>query len=523
MADSETEFELKLTGPAEVIAALPTCALMQAVVNGQGQWSHLQTQYWDTPGGELARAGISLRERRVGRERRQTVKIGSGASRREIETPIGEGTEFPVTTAIPEIDNILIANIHSLQREITMNVDRWSVVAEFRNSQIEIAVDLGEAIAAQTEPDRDPDEQGPNGTARRRAAFAEVEFELLHGSREDVFSLAKLFMLSMGLRLQTASKLAHVKTLLDGTNGSVERRQKVEADPNERAGSVIQRALIRSAERIIALAAPITDMRASEGVHQMRVELRRFRAIERVCRRHVSGGALKRLAGQARGFARCLGPARDWDVFVKETLPTIEAHGYAADGIALLRARAHEKRAHAWGQAIAVVSSDDFARFTLDLLEVAHCAPWQPGPDAGDHPLNAPADRYAARALRRARRKTVETAHLIGAGEPATRHPIRVALKKMRYGVQLFRGLYPKDVRKPYMNAMTDLQRSFGAVNDAVVAQRLANELAEGAGNEAMRAAGFMTGFFSAKAEDAARTMDEDWQRFEQETPFWQG
>ncbi|MDE2007886.1 MAG: CHAD domain-containing protein, partial [Rhodospirillales bacterium] len=66
----------------------------------------------------------------------------------------------------------------------------------------------------------------------------------------------------------------------------------------------------------------------AEAVHRMRSALRRLRALLRAARPVLPAS----VAGQARSLqrlGRALGPARDWDVFLDETLPRAAAEGLA--------------------------------------------------------------------------------------------------------------------------------------------------------------------------------------------------
>ena len=85
----------------------------------------------------------------------------------------------------------------------------------------------------------------------------------------------------------------------------------------------------------------------------------------------------------------------------------------------------------------------------------------------------------------------------------------------------MFRSLYPKETRQSYMAAMSWLQDSFGHINDATLAQSLADDAATGEGGGAMRAAGFIAGYKAAQAQAAAQKLEEDWAAFEAMVPFW--
>lgn len=503
--DETTELEIKFTGAMHTLAAIPEGPLAQALTRGEGSWARLETTYFDTSDNLLAAAGLSLRKRRDSAGMTQTVKaVGRGgvAARREWETPLTDAS-FPALTGDWRIDAALACAAGALKPRVEMQVDRWSSRIPFRNSEIELAVDLGKVLISNA------------AYGHREAPLAELELELIAGKEEDLFSAAKLFLAVPGLRLNARSKLQTAKAMAAGAAHPVPRRRKLAVVPDSPAGDVLAEAMAAVAERLILIAPAVTEARAAEGVHQMRVELRRFRAIERVFRRQISGSRLRTLTAEARRIARALGPARDWDVFLGETMPAVARGNYAPGGFDLLAARANSIRARCWNDAIAEIADPSFSAFAFTLLEAAHTRPWR------SVKLEQPIGDMAQKALNRRLRKTVRTAQAIDPSAPSSRHQLRVALKKQRYAVQLFRSLYAKDRRLPYMRAMVRLQESFGAMNDAVVAQGLANEAAEGGGAEAMRAAGFIGGYYGARADAAAQQIDAAWSAFEKMSPFW--
>lgn len=512
MSADGKELEIKFAGGGAELTALPGSAFMDALTRGEGAWERLETRYYDTPESDLAARGISLRRRAVGGKDLQTVKRKGAegvVSRDEWERLIEPGAPFPALTGACDVDILLTTLAERLRPTVEMDVDRWACKFPFRDSVLEIAVDVGSSKVT--------------GEAGEGAPcfLGEAELELVSGEAKDLFAAAKLVLTNTGLRLNALSKLDAAKAAaIPGGGAAIPARPSFRFGDEDSADDVLRQALAAIAERMIGIQPAILDARAVEGVHQMRVELRRFRAIERVFRRAVGEDrTLSLLAGRAKMTARALGGARDWDVFIGETLPFAARHDYAPEGFAALKSRAHALRAEAWARASAVIGDPDFSQFLLDLLEAAHTAPWARGGEG--EALARSANAFARKALDRAARKTRKTARDMDPDSLAARHPLRIALKKQRYAVQLFRSLYPKDRRKPYMATMSALQEAFGVVNDAVVAQGLAEEAAAQGGPQAMRAAGFIGGYHAARAEAAVTEIDAAWGRFEAMTPFW--
>ncbi len=510
MAPPGEEFEIKLQGAAADISALRRSRLFASLRNSKATWERLISTYYDSPDGALQRAGASLRLREEAGGVVQTIKQkganGGVVARLEDERALGPSDAFPMAPADAALAALIggAPDLSPVARTVT---DRWAVTLEKSRTRIEAAFDVGRAEAFR------------EGKAALSAPLAEAELELLDGEPEVLFKVARL-CLEQGegrLRLAAASKEEQARRLLNGSP-ALEPEQNLALDATASVGGAFVAALMASAVRVIEIAPAVTDLRLSEGVHQMRVALRRLRAIVRVFREAIDCDEIRRLARKARKFSSALGPARDWDVFLDQTLPPFRARGYEPEGVAAIEARAASLRADAWDEAAATVNSLSFNRFALDLLEAAHLQDWR----REAVPLcDQQAVAFAARALDSRLVEVRATASAADAMKPAERHPLRIALKKLRYAAQTFRSLYPREQRKPYMAAMARLQDALGAINDAVVAQSLANEAAAGQGRAAARAAGFLCGFRMAEAEAASQAISESWHAFDAMAPFW--
>ena len=99
-------------------------------------------------------------------------------------------------------------------------------------------------------------------------------------------------------------------------------------------------------------------------------------------------------------------------------------------------------------------------------------------------------------------------------------HPVRKALKKLRYGVEYVAAFYPRKAVKRYLRRLEALQESLGVINDAAVAIRLAEDLAKG--NRVKLGRPWRC---SRRVEHASRTatwkLDRQWDAFRQQGPFW--
>ncbi len=505
MARDGFELELKFTGAPADVAALPQSRLLRALADGPGAWARLKSVYFDTPTGLLGDNGISLRLRQEGLRRVQTVKQTTAAGavvREEFEADIA-GAGFPAPTGDPFIDDLLRRAQGELVQVAQISVDRWTQRARHGGSGFTLAVDLGSARAG---------EGGPP------TPIAQLEIEFQNGEMAHLFDFARLVADNAALRLTAKSKVEIAQSLSRDGIYALQKMRKPSVDPEAPAADALQAMLAAVAIRVIDVQAPLIDLRAVEGVHQMRVALRRFRAVERTFRKALDTDALYLLTRRARSIAHALGPARDLDVFLEETAPAVFARENAPEGAVALRAKGEEMRAEAWAEAHRVVADKSFTHFAIDLLEAGVVAPWRAGlNDLGRAPLRAFAPKALDRALRRARRAEAAMDRTV----LAARHPLRIALKKQRYAAQMLGPIYDKERRRSYMAALSRLQEALGVVNDAVVAQALADTISAGGGDAAMRAAGFLSGYKAAEAKAAAAEIDDAWDAFMETHPFW--
>ena len=131
------------------------------------------------------------------------------------------------------------------------------------------------------------------------------------------------------------------------------------------------------------------------------------------------------------------------------------------------------------------------------------------------------AARVLERRYRHVRKRGKGFAHLA----PAERHRLRIALKKLRYGIEFFAGLFPKKRVERFREAATRLQERLGHGNDVDVASRLAHVLVEPLGPERVAEAaiggGQLVGWYARQAETVERDIRRVWKKLKGQEPFW--
>jgi len=253
------------------------------------------------------------------------------------------------------------------------------------------------------------------------------------------------------------------------------------------------------ADRAAALAGDV------EAVHRMRIALRRMRAALRAFRPLLRGEPIDRArpsaweshAGPARparhvpvadglaaqdrrlrALGNTLGPARDWDVFLEETLVEAAA-ALPPPLIAALRAAALPCRRTAY---VALRQAlEDPAR----LAGVADdLGSWADGLDRGavpacEEPVTTVAPALLHRMVRQVRRRARDVEHA-----PAEAlHALRKSVKRLRYATEVLGPYAAPHAGRAAVAACKTLQDLLGRVNDAAVTPHLAAGLAAAGGS----------------------------------------
>ena len=281
---------------------------------------------------------------------------------------------------------------------------------------------------------------------------------------------------------------------------------------------------------IMANIPAVLEVREVEGVHQLRVALRRLRVALAAFGKEFRTPAIEALRMRAKILAQGLAPARDMDVFLDELFePAAEANG-SLEAFALLRERAQSARHQAWDDAVREVSGLAFHTFLHDLGDAIDQRLWydNASPEAlaaFEAPARQLADKMLAKRLRSAKKRARKLETL---SEPE-RHKLRIALKKLRYSLDFFASLYPEGAVKPFQKRLSRMQDILGLLQDVAVARSTLKHLVEepegalhGPRPEVSFVAGIVYGWHLDRAASAWKDAVSCWKRFAKAEPFWQ-
>jgi len=253
-----------------------------------------------------------------------------------------------------------------------------------------------------------------------------------------------------------------------------------------------------------------------EYLHQMRVALRRLRAAISAFT-PAPDGAAERMRSELKWISRELGAARDWDVFVGETLPRMEAE--LRTRLPRTRARSATLRGQARSRARRAVRSPRYRDLVRSLADA--CSARRA---AGTASLVQPGlDDYAPAVLDWRYRRLIRAAGRPGKLSPRALHRFRIELKKFRYAAYFFSGLFPPRAERVAMKRLSQLQDILGSINDAAVTVDLAARACAGARRPGPRdEQRQMLAWKRRRIETLQRELAGAWRQFREGGRYWQ-
>lgn len=443
------EIELKLDLTPEAAGAFEAGALFACNPNIAEQ----QSTYFDTLDHALLKSGLLLRIRRSGKQRIQTVKAnGTSAAglfvRSEWERPVRNHT--PVLDDTTPIRGLLGDAADVIGPVFEVRIERRSWIVSDGAATIELALDRGEAVAAQ-----------------KHAPICEIELELKTGEPAALFALARRIDAVAPVRLGVQSK-AERGYRLAGPAGAMVKAEPV-ALSNEMTAADAFRHIVQNCLRQFRLNEALMMVgRDAEALHQARVALRRLRSAFSIFKPAIDGEVHMALREELRWLAAELGDARNLDVLLKRAKP-----GALYDRIAAAREAAYDRVADVLAQARVRALALDLTEWTAfgDWLEV----------QGGTHDPHQPARDFALTALDRFRRKVKKAGRELAHAGDEARHEVRKDAKKLRYASEFFASLFEhkreRRRHKTFVAALEVLQDKLGALNDLATAPAILDKL----------------------------------------------
>lgn len=529
LADTSSEsqeIELKLRVAPDALERLLQAPPIVNHQRNRGQTRHMATTYFDTKDGLLAGHGWSLRVRRIGRQYRMTLKSPgdrhrSALARDEWEVPVPDDRPHP--DLLP--DDAPLTRLGTLLPEELRPVYRAEMRRRLRlldwreeggegalRAVVEAAFDDGRLLAGE-----------------RTAPVSELELELKGGAPAALYRLALALHAQEPVQVETRSKAERAQALADDRPpGWTKAGKSLAVTADQPVCAVLETVLRQCYGHWLANQAAAADGRDPEGVHQMRVALRRLRSALALFRPVLADDHFDWLDREAKWLADALGPARDWDVFIAELLPPVTDASPGDPALACLAETARREQARGYVRVRAALEAPRTTAFILELGAWIESRGWRDGV-AGPvaEMLDQPIRSFADPLLDRLHRKALKRGRGFADLPVEQRHRVRIALKKLRYAVEFFLEIYPGKRSRRFRRALEGMQEALGHLNDVAAAHSLLERLSPApedpaARLEALRLGGGMViGWHQRGLVIGEAEIVSHWRRFSEAEPFW--
>jgi CHAD domain-containing protein len=466
------ERELKLTAPDEFES-----------VEGLGepiQDRSFTTTYYDTPERALARAGVTLRRRLENGKNLWQLKLPAKGFRRELELPGGPGRPPPALA-----DALLgLVRGERLEAAAKLKTRREGVrVRENGRDEAEVVIDSVSVM--------------DNG--RVQSTFREIEIELVEGDP------ALLERIGDALRRKGAL-VSDGRPKLFRALG-IASTPPSEAKPKDAPLIHVAAMLERQRREILAHDPGVRIGGDPEDVHQLRVAVRRSRAVLRAARPLLDRSATEPVRAELEWLGDLLGPVRDLDVLLEDledrmaALP--EDDRFAAKRVAQALSA---ERDLARARLLEGLESERYFALLDRLVRLAA------EPPAGEK--EKPLHKLAAIQFDRLRACVAEIDE-----EPtdAQLHRVRVLAKRARYTAELSEVTVGKPAAR-FVARAKKLQDVIGEHQDAVVAiGRIQEALASVRGTRVAFAAGRLVEGQEQRRLEAREAFPSAWKALEKQ------
>ena len=495
-------------------AALAKHELLLAHAQRRPVVRRLRQVFWDTPGLTIGRQGIGFAIETIGRRKQQLLRpIGAAPTGGRILNPVtapldGERLDPARLAFLPGVDVGQVARLlpGDLVPVFALDLHRTVWQLHWGETQLSLTLERAqiEAGAGKLEP-------------------CQTELALQAGPAQGLYEFAARLHQGIPFRLATHDAVQQAYRLVADEDWW---RVEPGAAPALDGHMTVEQGILAIGRAAVAdLRLEVAGLDAAmtaDQIHRARVAMRRLRSVLSVFGKALPDQPRRALSRDLSALAGALGQAREWDVFVADTLGPLLAALGEERGLKGLGFTAAVLRERAAAEALAAVNATDFMGLSLRLAAWFDAGLWPepPNPEAASL-LAEPLGRYALALLKKGHKRFLAAGNHLSGASVGELHTLRIDAKRLRYITEFCRPLFPGKAARRYIAALRDIQDILGTLNDAVVARGLAAKLAAQDDQQGARTAGLVAGWSAAETEAARRRFAEVWRKFVNVPRFW--
>jgi inorganic triphosphatase YgiF len=513
------EIEIKLELPPTSLPRLKKIPLLRALKTPAKRETQVSV-YFDTDKHKLRKKGLMLRVRRVGNRYVQTIKATGNSGLFERDEWEGE--------IASEMPDLRLAHGTALEPLLSDKFCRQlRPMFETRVRRTTYPVADGKRDIALTL------DQGKIATGRRSEPLCEIELELKRGNGAELFDLARELTNALPAQLAIKSKSERGYELLEDKDVAAAKGAPIDlsADTSTREGF---KAIGRACLKQIIGNEPALLAGDAEGVHQMRVGLRRLRAAMSLFADILRDPETVALKQELKWLTGELAPARELEVLVTRVVAPVRRRHSQLAGVSSLSRDLAAQRAAALARAQDAVRSARFRALTLEIAAWLEGGQWtRPQDDLVRDRGEVPIEIFAAGQLTRRFRKIRKQGKILTQLDARRRHKLRIQAKKVRYAAEFFANLFPGKKasrrRKKFLSALEGVQDGLGDLNDIAVHEDRITAIASDSGRSRRRrgspkrafAAGLLSGREDARLDAVLENAADACAALARVKPFW--
>ncbi len=446
------EIELKLRIATADIPQLKRHAAIRKHLIGKALTRRLVSTYYDTDDLQLMDRKVSLRVRRMSGGWFQAVKAAGHSlaglhQRLEWEDIISKGepdfTKITDPSLTPIFDDLKLRQ--ALKPIFTTDMQRTEWQLDYEGSKIELSLDNGQLIAG-----------------KQQQPMVEIELELKDGQVAHLFALALQLQADIPLTIENVSKAQRGYAYYRSFQQQVAKAKSAQITADDSLNQALEKSgweCLRQLQANQGLALEGTEI---EGVHQMRVALRRLKVVLRLFKLHD-----EEINADLNWLNTLLAKARDLDVMLTETLPQLKLPAAEAQQVQEHFQRSRKRAYQAVRQGL------NSQRYQHLLLALGHKI--ASGIPHGNSPLSS----QAGPALQKLHKRLLQRGkglHKLASNE---QHEARKSARHLRFALEFIApalsGKRAAAKTEAMLEEIKTLQSLLGRLNDtATTAQTLA-------------------------------------------------
>jgi triphosphatase len=506
------EIEIKLEVPPAALERLEASAWFGKRANAIRR-EEQRSVYFDTQGLDLRDEGVAVRVRHIGARRVQTVKAArpeQALARREFEREI-EGDAPDLKRARGAGRRLTKKLEGKLSPVFETRIERTILPLRRNGAELELAIDRGEIRAR-----------------NRVEAISEIEVELKGGELGALVQMARALAAQFEVRYGVRSKAERGYALFEDAPVRAVHAEDIELARSVKVAEGFQ-VIGLSCLRHLALNEQALERGDPEGVHQMRVALRRLRAAISLFKDVACGEEADEVKEQLRWLTTQLGPTRDYDVFVAESVAHVKESDSHKSELEELEAVLRASREDKLELARSAVASDRCRQIELQVALWLLGGNWLRNSNERlrRRSLRSMAESVLAKRTKKLCNKLRELEEL----DDLQRHRLRIATKKLHYATEFFATVFPARARrrKTFLQLLKQLQDALGRLNDIRIHVSIAHDivhppsaLASAADCRAAFGVGLVLGIEKTEVGDLLRSAHRVGRRLRRAPRFWQ-